>query len=191
MNRDWLTLAFGIALVGAVVALSLRQNMISPADSVPPPAAAPATTPSSAEAAPAPAEAPAQDPAPAAERPEPPARAPAPNRAPAAPAPAAEAPSPPPVRLNASIPVVHRHGMGSCQGMLAATAKGLSYDTTNKGDAFAVGFGEIDQFEVDYQKKNLRVKRRAGRTWNFTNESADALFVFHREVSKARERAGR
>jgi len=32
------------------------------------------------------------------------------------------------------------------------------------------------------------VKRRGGKTWNFTdkNENADALFVFHRDVTKAR-----
>ena len=92
------------------------------------------------------------------------------------------------VRLNASIPVVHRHRMGSCQGTLAATTKGISYDTTNKGDAFSMPLAELDEFEVDYLKKNLRIKRREGKTWNFTNDNADVLFVFHREVAKARDR---
>jgi hypothetical protein len=92
------------------------------------------------------------------------------------------------VRLNASVPVVHKHGMGSCQGTLAASVRGLTYDTANKGDAFVLTFDEIDQFDVVYMKKNLRIRRRGGKTWNFTNESADALFVFHRDVAKAREK---
>ena len=92
------------------------------------------------------------------------------------------------VRLNASIPVVHRHRMGSCQGTLAATTRGITYDTTNKGDAFSIPLAELDEFEVDYLKKNLRIKRREGKTWNFTNDNADALFVFHRDVAKARDR---
>jgi hypothetical protein len=94
------------------------------------------------------------------------------------------------VSLSAAVPVVHRHAMGSCQGTLTASPKGLAYDASNKTDAFALGFGDIDEFEVDYLKKNLRVRRRAGKTWNFTNDSADTLFVFHRDVNKAREKLG-
>lgn len=92
------------------------------------------------------------------------------------------------VHLDAAVPVVHRHTMGSCQGTLAASPKGLSYDASNKTDGFALTFADIDEFQMDYVKKNLRVRRRAGKTWNFTHDSADALFVFHREVSKAREK---
>ena len=92
------------------------------------------------------------------------------------------------VRVNATVPVIHRHAMGSCQGVLAASPKGLSYDTTNKADAFTLAFADIDAFDMDYLKKNLRVHRRTGKTWNFTNDSADALFVFHRDVDKAREK---
>lgn len=94
------------------------------------------------------------------------------------------------VKLDASIDVVHKHGMGSCQGKLTATPAGLRYDTTNKGDAFVLSFSEIEVFEVDYLKKNLRVKKKGGKTWNFTDkaDNADNLFVFHRDVSKAREK---
>jgi hypothetical protein len=92
------------------------------------------------------------------------------------------------VHLNEAVPVVHRHTMGSCQGTLAASPKGLSYDASNKTDGFTLAFADIDEFEMDYVKKNLRVRRRAGKTWNFTNDSADALFVFHRDVNKAREK---
>ena len=43
---------------------------------------------------------------------------------------------------------------------------------------------------MDYLTKNLRAQRRGGKTCNFTTrtESADPLFVFHREVQKVRER---
>lgn len=95
------------------------------------------------------------------------------------------------VRLNASIAVVHKHGGGgSCQGRLLATVSGLRYETTNKKDAFSLGFGDLETFEIDYLKKELKVKQRGGRTWNFTDESenADKLFVFHRDVTKAREK---
>ena len=94
------------------------------------------------------------------------------------------------VRLDASIPVIHRHGVGSCEGTLEATVKGLAYRTSNRNDAFAIAFSDLEQFEVDYLKKNLRVKQRGGKTWNFTDhrDTADGLFVFHRDVQKARER---
>jgi PEGA domain len=92
------------------------------------------------------------------------------------------------VTLNASVPVVHKHAMGSCEGRLVADVNGLRYVTTNKGDAFTLPFGQLETFEVDYMQKLLKVKQRGGRTWNFTDKTAnaDALFVFHRDVTKAR-----
>jgi hypothetical protein len=94
------------------------------------------------------------------------------------------------VTLHASIPVVHKHGVGSCTGTLVADTSGLRYETANAGDAFTIGFADLDGFSVDYLKKNLRVKKRGGKTWNFEdpNGQADALFVFHRDVEKARAR---
>jgi hypothetical protein len=91
------------------------------------------------------------------------------------------------VRLDAAVPVVHKHGVGSCQGRLIASLAGLRYETTSD-DAFALSFAELEAFDVDYLKKNLRVKRRGGKTWNFTDPggSADPLFVFHRDVEKVR-----
>lgn len=93
------------------------------------------------------------------------------------------------IRLNASIDVVHKHGMGSCEGRLVADPKGVRYETTNKDDGFVMAFGEIDSFEVDYLKKNLKLKRRGGKTYNFSTkaENADPLFVFHRDVDKVRK----
>jgi hypothetical protein len=94
------------------------------------------------------------------------------------------------VRLNASVPVIHKHGMGSCTGRLVADPSGLRYETANAGDAFTMPFADLEAFTVDYLKKALRVKRRGGKTWNFEdpNGQADPLFVFHRDVEKARAR---
>ena len=36
------------------------------------------------------------------------------------------------IRLDESIPVTHKHGMGSCVGRLLATPEGLRYETDNK-----------------------------------------------------------
>ena len=44
------------------------------------------------------------------------------------------------VRLSARAPVVHKHGMGSCEGTLVASLDGLKYETSNKGDAFILPF---------------------------------------------------
>ena len=48
----------------------------------------------------------------------------------------------------------------------------------------------LEVFEVDYLKKNLRIKPKNGKTYNFTDreDNADRLFVFHRDVDKARQK---
>ena len=92
------------------------------------------------------------------------------------------------VKLDETLAVVHKHTVGSCEGRLIADPQGLRYETANKNDAFVMKFADVEAFEVDYLKKNLRIKQRGGRTYNFTGESADALFVFHKNVQKARER---
>ena len=94
------------------------------------------------------------------------------------------------VRLNARVGVVHKHGMGSCDGTLVATVDGLTYETDNKGDTFTLPFAQVEAFAVDYLQKNLHVKQKGGRTWNFTdkNPTPDALFVFHRDVEAARKK---
>ena len=59
-----------------------------------------------------------------------------------------------------------------------------------KDDAFSASLNDLEAFQVDYQDKNLRVKLRKGKQFNFTDPdgNADRLFVFHRDVEKARER---
>jgi hypothetical protein len=93
------------------------------------------------------------------------------------------------IRLKEAVDVVHKHTMGSCEGRLLADPQGVRYETSNRDDAFALKFGEIETFEVDYLKKNLRIKKRGGKQYNFTTkaENADPLFVFHRNVDKVRQ----
>lgn len=94
------------------------------------------------------------------------------------------------VRLDSSVDVIHRHGVGSCRGRLVATPRGLRYETSNRDDAFTAVLVDLETFQVDYLAKNLRVKLPKGRQFNFTDPdgNADRLFVFHRDVEKARER---
>lgn len=95
------------------------------------------------------------------------------------------------VRLNQRIQVTHKHAMGSCEGTLTATLDGLSYDSSNKNDAFKLVYSQLETFAVDYLENNLKVKQKGGKQWNFTDRAAvnaDKLFVFHREVEAARKK---
>ena len=92
------------------------------------------------------------------------------------------------VRLDERLDVVHKHGVGSCRGRLVATTAGLRFESDKAGDSFQVAFPSLEPLQVDYLKKNLRVKQRGGKTWNFTSDSADALLVFQKAVEAARER---
>ncbi len=95
------------------------------------------------------------------------------------------------VRLDKRMGVSHKHAMGGCEGTLVATVDGLRYETANKNDAFSLPYAQVETFVVDYLDKNLRVKQKGGKTWNFTDRNAanaDALFVFHRDVEAARKK---
>ena len=95
------------------------------------------------------------------------------------------------VRLNQEIQVTHKHAMGSCEGTLKATVDGITYDTPNKSDAFKLVYSQLELFAVDYLEKNLKLKQKGGKQWNFTDKNAtnaDKLFVFHREVEAARKK---
>jgi hypothetical protein len=81
--------------------------------------------------------------------------------------------------------------MGSCEGTLVATLDGLAYESSNKGDAFNLGWDKVESMAVDYMDKNLKVKQKGGKNWNFTDKTAtnaDALFVFQRDVEGARKK---
>jgi hypothetical protein len=94
------------------------------------------------------------------------------------------------ITLDEQIAVVHKHAMGSCAGTLRASPQGLAYETETKNDAFSAPLQSLEAFEVDYLKKNLRVKIRGGKTYNFTvaDGNADRLYVFHQTVDKVRQR---
>jgi hypothetical protein len=87
--------------------------------------------------------------------------------------------------LNEGITVIHKHRMGRCEGSLIAENTGLRYETENKKDGFILPYSDLERFEVDYVEKNMNLKVRGGRNYNFTEQSgnADTLFVFHKNVS--------
>jgi hypothetical protein len=97
------------------------------------------------------------------------------------------------VRLNVSVPVVHKHAFGSCEGTLRADPAGLRYDTANTSDAFAVSLSDLEVFSTDYAQKTLKVKQRGGKTWNFTTKAAtaDPLVSFQQAVDHARQKLAR
>lgn len=92
------------------------------------------------------------------------------------------------VVLDAAVSVVHKHRLGSCEGRLMADLTGLRYAPTSGNDAFQATLGGVETFAVDYQDKELRLKLKGGKTFTFTTRAANAdpLFVFHRDVEKAR-----
>jgi len=92
------------------------------------------------------------------------------------------------VRLDAKLDVVHKHRIGSCKGVLVATQHGLRYDTTDKNDAFTATLLDVEA-QLDYAEKRLRITV-GGKRYDFTDPegNADRLFVFHRDLEKARDR---
>lgn len=94
------------------------------------------------------------------------------------------------VLLNAAVPVVHKHRLGSCEGRLTADLKGVRYAPTTGDDGFHAPLAGLETFAVDYQDKQLRLKVKGGKSFTFTTKAANAdpLFVFHRDVEKARKK---
>jgi hypothetical protein len=94
------------------------------------------------------------------------------------------------IRLDARTAAIHKHGVGSCRGQLSATPDGLRFAATDAADNFSAALTDLDVFEIDYAAKNLRIRTREGRTYNFTtpDETADGLLRFHAEVDKVRKR---
>ena len=94
------------------------------------------------------------------------------------------------VRLAASVDVVHKHAIGSCRGRLSATPAGLRYTTVKGDDGFDVPLTAVERLDADYLKKQLTVKLRGGRTYNFAEAGghADALVGFQQSVARAQSR---
>jgi hypothetical protein len=162
MKREWVTLAFGILLVGGIAAVSVWQNLPFWRQGAPAVPIAQNTAPAD-DVRQVTAEAPAR-PAPA--------------------EPAATGP----VRLDASVSVVHKHRFGSCEGTLRAVPGTLTYTTTHRDDAFRMTMADVEEFDLEGDRPSLRIHKRAGRTWNFEprGESPTSLVAFHREVERAR-----
>ena len=58
-------------------------------------------------------------------------------------------------------------------------------------DAFTVAYTDLERFELNSERHNLRIKPRGGRNYNFTTDRADradVLSAFHAEVRRARTR---
>src|SRR4029079_3537397 len=96
------------------------------------------------------------------------------------------------LRLDVSVPVVHKHALGSCQGTLRADPAGLRYETDTAAGAFLLPLSDLEVFSTDYAQKTLKVKRRGGKTWNFTTKApnADPLVTFQQAVDHARQKLG-
>jgi hypothetical protein len=94
------------------------------------------------------------------------------------------------VTLDVSVDVVHKHVFGSCRGRLYATPAGLRYRASKVEDSFDVPLAAIEELQIDYAKKNLRVKLHGGRTYNFTHPEGevDALLGFAQAVDKTRKK---
>jgi len=92
------------------------------------------------------------------------------------------------IKLDESVAVAHKHGLGSCQGRLVAAVQGLRYETAKADDAFSVPLEGIEELSVDYLKSSLRLRLRGGRSYNFSGQSADALLGFQKKVEAARQR---
>ncbi|MBQ00294.1 MAG: hypothetical protein CL477_06385, partial [Acidobacteria bacterium] len=78
-------------------------------------------------------------------------------------------------------------------GTHVSPAAGLERATSGASDIsyeFSIPLDEIERHEIDYLEHTLTLQHREGRTYNFTDDqdTADALFVFHRDVEQARER---
>ena len=91
------------------------------------------------------------------------------------------------IDIDSQAAVIHKHRFGNCEGTLVANLEGLRYETEGD-DAFSIHYDQLQHFQIDYVDHNLQIKISSGRTYNFTDEmnNADALFVFHRDVEKAR-----
>jgi hypothetical protein len=94
------------------------------------------------------------------------------------------------VRLDVRMDVVHKHRIGSCKGQLVATPQGVRYQTTDRDDVFSAGLLDLETFRIEYLDNRLTIKPRKGKSFDFTDPegNVDRLFVFHRDVEKARDR---
>ena len=67
---------------------------------------------------------------------------------------------------------------------------GLRYAAARGDDGFEVPLSSVERMDADYLKKQLTVKLRGGRTYNFAEAGgkADALVGFQQSVARAQSR---
>ena len=95
------------------------------------------------------------------------------------------------VRLNKRMAVNHKHGWAAAKGPWSLPWMGSPTKRRTRTTLSSCAYAQVETFLVDYLEKNLRVKQKSGKTWNFTDKAAanaDALFVFHRDVEAARKK---
>ena len=94
------------------------------------------------------------------------------------------------IRLDRRVDVTHRHRLGSCEGTLIATPRGVRYETARAEDAFSAPLARIERLEADYVQRSLTIGVAGGRTFNFRapEGNADDLYSFYQDVGKARQR---
>jgi hypothetical protein len=94
------------------------------------------------------------------------------------------------IKLDVSVDAVHKHGVGSCKGRLIGTPAGVRYEAADGKDSVSIAFADIAAFDLDYLNKNVRLRTRQGRTYNFTEfeGNLDKVAYFHRDVDKVRKR---
>ena len=92
------------------------------------------------------------------------------------------------IRLDVRVDATHKHGVGSCTGTLSASPQGIKYVTSHAADAFEAPLADIAALDLDFLAKNLRLRLKSGKTYNFTETGggADQLYAFHRDVNKVR-----
>jgi hypothetical protein len=92
------------------------------------------------------------------------------------------------IRLDERLPVMHRHAVGRCGGQLIASPRELRFESERADHSFVASLAEIENLAVDYLSKNLSLRVRGGKTYNFTvrAKNADPLLVFQKKVERAR-----
>ena len=61
---------------------------------------------------------------------------------------------------------------------MSATPKGLRYEASDGKDNFLWPLADIAAFDLDYLAKNLRVRMKDGKTFNFTDTAPTSWRCF-------------
>jgi hypothetical protein len=86
--------------------------------------------------------------------------------------------------LNEAVAVKHKHRLGTCEGVLRATASGIVYESEHK-DAFRAELARVSDLDLDGDELSLKLE--GGKNYNFKerNDNDDALATFYDRVKVA------